>query len=192
MRAGSIPVGQTIKKQGTTYPVFFMSDRLRTCDKALPKAFDVQEVRRDRALWRRESVCALHRVSRVARHRGYDSCRTSPSRTPYQSRRHFYKLLNAAAHSLRRSGSPPKMLTHFRESHRRRKLHIPRPSASVGTHSFCTQTRLLSRETTETVRYREGSRAVESNASAYAFPPQSPRTLRGPLFCFYRLAAYVR
>ena len=45
MRAGSIPVGQTIKKQGTKYPVFFMSDRLRTCDKALQKVFGVQEVR---------------------------------------------------------------------------------------------------------------------------------------------------
>ena len=49
---------------------------------------------------------------RTARNNAYAGvtnpvCSTTPSRTTYRSRRHFYVLIYAASHSLRRSGSSP-------------------------------------------------------------------------------------
>ncbi len=58
-----------------------------------------------------------------------------------------------------------------RAAARRRKLHIPRPSASVGAHSFRAQKRLLFCKTTEAVIFAEGSRADKSNAFCYLLFP---------------------
>ena len=48
-------------------------------------------------------------------------------------------------------------------------------------HSFCAKTRLLLRETTETIVFVEGSRAARSNASFASFSSQSLWTLWGSL-----------
>ena len=57
-------------------------------------------------------LAALRKFCKIReKHFGFSNpvCSTTPSRTTYRSRRHFYVLIYTASHSLRRSGFSPKM-----------------------------------------------------------------------------------
>ena len=103
--------------------------------------------------------------------------RTTPSRTPYRSRRHFHaNALNAASHSLRRSGFSPQTQAFagalLQASYRLlRFLHAAHLKSPL--HSLRAQTRLFLHETTEAIIFAEGSRVARNNASAYAFSAKS-------------------
>ena len=88
---------------------------------------------------------------------------TSPSRTPYRSRRHFHACaLNAIAHSLRRSGFSPKMQAFLGSPILRTpycsRRHFHACVLNAASHSLRAQTRLFLHETTEAIVAAEGRR----------------------------------
>ena len=118
---------------------------------------------------------------------------TTPSRTSYRSRRHFYKLINAAAHSLRRSGSSPQSLTTLWGP-----LFAPFWLAAICFKTVCksrlrfTNMRLKLFEPTEAIRNAEERRKASFNAYfAVAPSPQKALRLFGDPFYKHLTGAFL-